>query len=328
MSADVARQRPVRLGVVGVGQMGANHARVASELKGAELVAVVDHDRDRAKAAAEGHGARAVELDELADLVDAVCVAVPSVAHADVAGPLLERGLPCLVEKPLATTEREAAQLIDAAQRGRTQVLVGHIERFNPAVRQLAEILDGGHDVRALHARRMSAVSSRIVDVDVVTDLMIHDVDIALSLLGSRPVDVVARAVGRGGVGDDHVTALLTFADGTLATLTASRITQNKVRSLEVTTDERFFTVDYTAQELHIYRQGRVGELPGHSGDGRYVLDVGTERVVVRRTEPLVTELAHFLDVVRGEALPEVTADDALAAMKIVWTIQEQVRAK
>jgi predicted dehydrogenase len=330
LSPEAPRRRadePIRLAVVGVGGMGANHARVLHSLKGAELVAVVDADSERAGQVADRFGARAlIDPSDLVGLVDAATVAVPSVAHATVAAPLLEGGVHCLVEKPLATTESDATAMLAAAQRGGAQLLVGHIERFNPAVQQLKQILDG-HELLAIDARRMSAVSSRITDVDVVTDLMVHDLDIVLDLVGEPVVDVAARGVMRGGApGGDFVTALVTFASGTLSTLTASRVTQNQVRQLQVTTDSRFFTVDYSNQELLIYRQGRIGSLGDAPDDGsRYVLDVGTERVFVRRVEPLVAELAHFVEVASGRAEPLVTAEEALAAMRLVWAIQSQV---
>ena len=318
----------VRVAVVGVGAMGANHARVLSELKGAELVAVVDADAERAGAIASRHDCTALtDVSALAGLVDAATIAVPSTLHTAVAERLLGHGIHCLVEKPLAATRADADRLVEASQ-GSARVLVGHIERFNPAIAQLREILRSGHDLVALEAHRMSAVSSRVTDVDVVTDLMVHDLDIVLDLVQEPVVDVVARGVSvGGGAGHDYVTAVLTFAGGTIATLTASRVTQNQVRTLHVTTEQRYFTVDYPNQELLIYRQGRIGGVGAEQADGsRYVLDVGTERVFVRRREPLVAELAHFVDVAAGRADPLVTAAQGREALALVWAIQEQLQ--
>jgi len=173
----------------------------------------------------------------------------------------------------------------------------------------------------------MSAVSGRISDVDVVADLMVHDIDIVLDLVGERPNDIVARGVQTGEAGADYAVAVLRFPSGALASLTASRVTQNQIRELQVSTRHRLFTVDYPAQELLIYQQGRIGGLLGTAAgaDGRYVLDVNTERVFVRRTEPLVQELAHFVRVVRGEETPRVTGEAALAALEVVWEIQRQI---
>jgi len=317
--------------VVGVGAMGANHARVYSGLKGAELVAVVDADRARADEVAQLYGCLSLaNVGELAGTVDAVSVAVASAAHAEVGCALLDQGIACLIEKPLAPTEVEAAALVEASARSGAPLLVGHIERFNPAVAQLREIVGSGHRLLAVEARRMSAVSGRVTDIDVVTDLMVHDLDIVLDLVGEDVIDVTARGVMQGGApGDDFVTALLTFASGTLAILTASRVTQNQIRQLQVTTDQRFFTADYSNQELLIYRQGRVGGIDDGPADAsRYVLDVGTERVFVRRIEPLVAELQHFLSVARGDEPPLVTGEAALAALRLVWEIRRQVHER
>jgi len=311
--------------------MGANHARVYSGLKGAELVAVVDADRARADEVAQLYGCLSLaNVGELAGTVDAVSVAVASAAHAEVGCALLDQGIACLIEKPLAPTEVEAAALVEASARSGAPLLVGHIERFNPAVAQLREIVGSGHRLLAVEARRMSAVSGRVTDIDVVTDLMVHDLDIVLDLVGEDVIDVTARGVMQGGApGDDFVTALLTFASGTLAILTASRVTQNQIRQLQVTTDQRFFTADYSNQELLIYRQGRVGGIDDGPADAsRYVLDVGTERVFVRRIEPLVAELQHFLSVARGDEPPLVTGEAALAALRLVWEIRRQVHER
>lgn len=324
-----AAGRPlVRVAVVGVGEMGRNHARVYSGLKGAELIGVVDADRARAQAVADANGCEVLgSVDELIGQVDAVSVAVPSALHAPVGTTLLRAGIHCLIEKPLALAEPDCLALSAASDEGGGRLLVGHIERFNPAVAQLRDILADDHAIYAFDARRMSAVSSRVTDIDVTADLMVHDIDIVLSL-AHAPVTEVQAAMAQppGRPAGDHVTAVLCFEGGATATFTASRVTQNKVRELQVTTDRRFFVVDYSSQELHVYRQGRIGPLGADSpDDGRYVLDVGTERVFVRRSEPLAVELAHFLDVARGDAEPQVTAADALAALRIVWEIQRQI---
>lgn len=323
------RDEPVRVGVVGVGSMGANHARVYDTLKGAELVAVVDGDADRAAHVAEVHGGEPLtSIRDLAGRVDAVSVAAPSCLHADLGCELLAMGIDCLIEKPLATSIADGLRLVEAAERHGRKVLVGHIERFNPAVEQLAVILRGESRVLALDTRRMSAVSSRITDVDVVSDLMIHDLDIVLGLTGQPVVEVTARgAAVEGAVGEDYVTALLTFADGSLASLTASRITQNQVRSLEVTTADRLYAVDYSNQSLNIFRQGRIGGIADEQVDpGRYLLDVGTERVFVRRVEPLVAELSHFVEVVRGREPARVDARSAVQVLEVADRIRASVR--
>jgi virulence factor len=291
-------------------------------------VAIVDTDLDKARSVAALYGCRAVaSIDDVVDEIDAASVATPSAAHSELGCALLGHGVAVLVEKPLATTEEGGQALIDAARASAAPLLVGHIERFNPVVAQLSEIVHPDQQVLAVEARRMSAVSGRVVDIDVVTDLMVHDLDIVLDLVRSEVVDVVARGVVHGGAGGkDFATALITFDTGAMAVLTASRITQNRIRQLQVTTDQRFFTVDYPNQELLIYRQGRIGGIGEEPGDAsRYILDIGMERVFVPRTEPLVAELAHFLSTCRGEVEPLVSGDQALAALRLVWEIRRQI---
>ena len=298
--------------------MGRNHARCLAAMKGVDLVAAVDSDVDRCNEVAATFECRPVT--SISDLphVDAAIVAVPSASHAEVGCALMERGVHCLIEKPLALDRTQAKLLVDAADSANVVLQVGHIERFNPAVRQLKELLEG-ELVLVVNARRMSAVSGRVTDIDVVMDLMVHDLDIMLFLMGDGIDSIEARAV-TGPNGPDHVTALLSFQDGRLASLTASRITQNQIRQLEVTTRDRFFTVDYPSQELLICRQGRIDG--SNASEGRYALDVDTKRVFVRRTEPLVAEIQHFVGVVRGLHDNEVDGRAALRALDLVWAIQ------
>lgn len=318
---------PVRVAVIGVGEMGANHARVYQQLKDVELVAVVDADAAKAEETGRRHSCDwHTSPEQLAGSVDACSVAVPSSLHAEVAVPLLRAGIACLVEKPLGVTSEDAAAIMQASEDTGSALLVGHIERFNPAVDQLRQILTS-QEVIAVDARRMSAVSGRINDVDVVADLMVHDIDIVLDLLGELPIDIVARGLRTGDSGTDYAVAVLRFASGALATVTASRVTQNQIRELQVSTRERLFTVDYPAQELLIFQQGRIGGLLGAApgAEGRYVLDVNTERVFVRRTEPLAQELAHFVRVARGKEAARVSGGAALRALEVVWEVQRQI---
>jgi predicted dehydrogenase len=314
---------PLKVAVVGAGQMGSNHLRIYAGLKGVELVGVVDADLDRARDAADRYGCRAfASVDEVAGEIDAASVAVPSSSHAEVAGRLLEQGVHCLVEKPLATTEAECEALIAAAESRGLVLLVGHVERFNPVVTQLHEILHNGV-VHAIDVRRMSTLSGRITDVDVVADLMVHDIDVVLSLMNSDVTDVFAQGVNTNdSTGDDYVTATLGFANGSMATLTASRITHNKIRELNVTADLGFITASYLTQELLIHSQARTSYPLGGPSSPSYILDLAIERVLIRPEEPLVLEIAHFVDAVIGGTEPAVSGRDALRSMKLVWQIQ------
>ena len=315
------RDRPLSVAVVGVGEMGRNHARCLASMKGVDLVAVVDSDEERRNAAAAAFECQPFSSVSQLPQIDAAVVAVPTALHAEVGSALMERGMHCLVEKPLAIDPAQAQILIQAADASNVVLQVGHIERFNPAVRQL-EILLQGEQVLVANARRMSAVSARIGDIDVVMDLMVHDLDVILYLMGNRVENTIAVGID-GSHGFDHVTALISFAGGSMASLTASRITQNQIRKLEVTTKEDFFSVDYSSQELLIFRQGRLDN--DDMAEGRYVLDVDTRRVFVRRTEPLVSELEHFMGAIRGDHENEVDGRQALNALSLVWDIQEKL---
>lgn len=304
--------------------MGSHHLRTYSGLKGVELVGVVDADHERARNAADQYGCRAFNSHEqLVGEAEAVSVAVPSGLHAEVAGYLLENGIHCLVEKPLATTEAECQALIDAAERRDLVLLVGHVERFNPVVDQLRAIAQRS-TIHAIDVRRMSALSSRIDDVDVVADLMIHDIDVVLSLMRSPVADVFAQGVRtHGATGQDYVAVNLAFEDGSMAQLAASRITQNKIRELHVTADLGFIAASYSTQELLIYRQGTASSIESSDGDADYKLELAIERVLIRAQEPLVRELTHFIDAVGSRGAPLVSGHDALEALRIVWSVQE-----
>lgn len=316
----------VRVGVVGAGRMGSNHLRVYSELKGVELVGFLEVDDDRAAEASARFGCRRFrDLDEVAASVDAATVASPSSCHANDGLALLGAGVHCLVEKPLASSEDEARALVKAAAQAGVVLLVGHIERFNPVVATLADLLHG-REVHAVEARRMSAVSARITDVDVVSDLMVHDLDIVQQLAGGEPSTVMANAVRTSGAaGEDYVNALLSFPTGTVAAVAASRITQNKVRQISVTSDVGFVTADYSTQELLVYRQGSISTDSPLRGT-QFRLDLAVERVYVTHGEPLVLELRHFIDAVHGEVAPRVTGEQAIAALRTVARVQHSSR--
>lgn len=314
---------PIRVGVVGAGQMGSHHLRIYEGVKGVELVGVVDAQAPRAHEAAMRYGCRAfTSPEEMAKEIDAASVAVPSSLHADVAGRLLEQGVHCLVEKPLAVTEAECEALIEAAESRGLVLLVGHIERFNPVVRQLGEILRS-NVVHAIDVRRMSALSARITDVDVVADLMIHDIDVVLSLMGTEVTGLSAQGVRcPGSSSHGYVTATLLFESGSMALLTASRITHNKIREINVTTELDFITANYLTQELLIHSQARTSGPSRDGSEPSYVLDLAIERVLIRPEEPLNLEIRHFIDAVAHETPPLVSGQEALNAMRFVWEIQ------
>ncbi len=323
MGQALTGRAPLRVAVIGAGAMGANHARVINQLKGVELAAIVDASADRGRALAETYGCTyAPSIDGLIGTVDAATVATSSTAHAAVAVPLLAAGIPCLVEKPLAMDEAECQAIIAAAAKG--GVAVGHVERFNPAIAKTAEILRG-QTIHAIDGRRLNPGSARILDTDVVVDLMVHDIDVALHLMGGAPTGIVARgiALGKQGVAD-HATALMSFPGGAVTSLTASRITQNKVRELQILCDPGMVTVNYITQELHITRSRGYDRGPGEWPTApTSALDLVIEKIFIRQSEPLAMELGTFFNAVRdGRMDAGVSAADALEALRAAWAIQ------
>ena len=321
--------RPVRVAVIGAGKMGKNHLRVYDMLKDVELVGLYDPDPVAAATLSAQYDCRAFSSpDAVAGEIDAVSICSPSSTHGEVGLRFLNAGIHCLIEKPLATSERDCHALIGAARASGAKLLVGHIERFNPAVQQVAVLLDGSQSIHAIETHRLSSVSKRITDVDVVADLMVHDLDIVNALMGQPVTSLDVAAVNTDdSPGSDHVTALLRFANHTVACVTASRITQNTVRKLSVTTDAGMVEVDYMNQSIDIYRQYAVSVDDNKTSKfGDYTLDTSVERVVVRRTEPLQVELSHFIDMIRTDAKPIVTGEQGLEAMRLVWSIQDAVR--
>lgn len=318
---------PIKVAVIGAGMMGKNHLRTYKNLNGFELVGVYDIFADAAKAAAETFGIKAFSsLDEVAAEVDAVSVVTTSVTHAEVGEFFLNKGIHCLIEKPLAATKEECQRLITAAKKNNVTLLVGHIEQFNPAVEQMHKILNDTSKICSLEARRMSAASGRITDVDVAMDLMIHDAEIILSLVKSPVINISASAVrnAKSPSGKDYITALLEFANGTTATLTASRITQARIRTLTVTTDENFIDMDFINQSIAVHSQGRMH---GVSQDNlpenmRYGLKGSVENLFIMQAQPLNAELNHFANCINGKETPRISGEQALAALEVIWEVQ------
>lgn len=321
---------PLRVAVIGVGNMGRNHLRVYSGLKNVRVVGIYDPDAAvTSLLAGQYRTAASPDLAALCAQVDAVSICSPSSTHAELGLFCLRRGVHCLIEKPLATTEGECVALIEAAEKANLTLLVGHIERFNPAVQQVAAFLQKDVTVHAVDTRRLSSVGKRITDVDVVLDLMVHDLDIVLALMRREVVSVSAAGVKvYNSPGGDYVTSLLRFAGGSVATLTASRVSQNTVRKLSVTTDHGLIEVDYINQSIEVYQQDEVVPNSGRAAAFfDYALDIAMERVLVRRSEPLQLELAHFVDAVRSRTPPAVSGAEALESLRLVWKIHECLRA-
>ncbi|MEB3166027.1 MAG: Gfo/Idh/MocA family oxidoreductase [Cyanobacteriota bacterium] len=315
---------PVRVGVIGIGNMGWHHARVLSLLRDAELVGVADPDETRGRLATDQFGCSwFADYRQMLPEVEAVCIAVPTLLHHRVGMACLQAGVPVLIEKPIAATQEEAAELIQAAEASRVLLQVGHIERFNPAFRELLKVV-AGEEVVVLEARRHSPNPDRANDVSVVLDLMIHDIDLVLELAAS-PVVRLAAAGGRSGDGPiDYVNATLGFANGVVASLTASKMAHRKVRRLYTHCRNSLMETDFLKHNLRIHRRPHTSVSADH-GELVYRNDGFIEEVSTTSIEPLYAELEHFLQCVRGAETPAVDGLQASRALLLADLIEQCV---
>jgi predicted dehydrogenase len=307
----------VDVGVIGVGSMGQNHARIYGELRDAHLVGVADADTERASDIAEKVGTEAFTVDELLGRVDAVSIAVPTQFHAQVVEQCIDAGVHVLVEKPFVTSQERGVELLKRADDEEVLVQVGHIEQFNPAVMELARIVEDLSPI-AIEARRLGPPTDdeRTIDENVVHDLMIHDIDIVRSIVPSQVTEVNAVSTAE----DQHTTAQMKFADGTVANLTASRVTQRKTRDLSITAEDCYIELDYIEQALQIHRQSRP-EYMEDAGNLRYRHEGIIERPMVESGEPLKFELESFVGSVDQNTLPRVSGHDGLRAVELADAI-------
>ena len=295
----------MRFGVIGAGVMGRNHLRTLKAMQDVTLAAVADADAKIGAEAAQEFGCAHLPVDAFIGHVDAAVIAAPTTLHAALAVPLLKAGIHCLVEKPLAATRVDCESIIGAAQAGNAVLQVGHIERFNPAIETLLASKIPTTAMQRIAARRFNPGSARIKDVDVVVDLMVHDIDAVLAL--KREVEVT-KVVARGNA--DECEAMLMFADGAAANLVASRVTTERVRELHVAVPDGVLEVNYLARVVRFKHGDHYHDMPN-----------------VRGGEPLANELADFVKCIREKLTPRVTGADGLAAMDAAWRIQKALAA-
>jgi predicted dehydrogenase len=298
-------EKKIRVAVVGVGDFGRNHARVWREIPEAELVGVVDADAARAAQVAGEFGTRAFTgVNELAGRVDAVCLAVPTVEHARIGCRLLEQGMDLLVEKPMAASLAEADALLAAAERAGRILQIGHLERFNPAVAATEKIV-----TRPLffEVHRLGVFSPRSLDVDVVYDVMIHDLDILLALVGAPVIDL--KAVGIPVLTDkvDIAHSRIEFSTGAVANVTASRVSTERVRKMRFFQEHEYVSLDYTRQDVLRIRVRPGGTEP----------QIEFEKVPTAAEEPLRAELRAFLECVRTRRAPRVDGAAGRRALEL-----------
>ena len=332
-------QRRLRVAVLGVGHLGRLHAKIYADHPGAELVCLVDPNGERARPLAEELGCRALEdASELPSGLDAVSIAVPTVLHARVAVPLLERGIPCLIEKPIAASVAEAETILAAGRRGGAAVAVGHVERFQPGLRKVREM---GLAPRFIECHRLAPFSFRSLDVGVVHDLMIHDLDLVLDLVGSEVESFDAAGGAILTEHEDLASVRLVFANGARANVTASRASMTPMRRFRMFSSAGYVSLDFTKNYGIVIQKGPEWE------KGRAALremdpmmlalqkDWITSKVLqvveldLESSErPLQAELDSFLRSVREGQPPEVSGEDGARALALADRIVAAIRAQ
>jgi predicted dehydrogenase len=307
----------MRVGVVGVGAMGQHHVRVYAEIPGCELVGVHDIDVERGRAIADKFGVGAfAELDALLSEVDAVTVAVPTPDHHDIGLRCLRAGCDALIEKPLAPSLEQADELIAVAREGQRILLVGHVERYNPAVAAMTERVERPGFIEV---DRLGSLVPRSLEIDVVLDLMIHDIDIVHALVDDDVVEIRAVGVPILTEAIDFANARLEFAGGCVANLTASRVSVNRIRKVRVFQAGAYLSVDYSAQTVEHYRLLRTDGKP--SG-------IETDKIDASGEEPLLRQLRDFVDCCESRRAPRSDGASARRALHTALEILAAIEAR
>jgi len=300
-----------RLAVIGAGQFGRNHCRAIHESQRAQLCAVVDSDAARAAEVAALYGAQVLaDARQLAGKVEAAVIAAPTSVHEEIGRGLLESGIDVLVEKPITPDLASAGRLIETAERHGRILQVGHLERFNPAVLELERRLTLP---LFFEIHRMNLFSPRGLDVDVVLDLMIHDVDIVLALTGAEPLEIRAAGISILSPKVDIANVRLQFPNGCVANLTASRISTERVRKLRLFQPHQYLSLDYGRQDLAVFSVGEDGK-------------IGFEQAPVTKAEPLKLQLEAFLDSVETRNSPKTSGHAARQTLGAALAILDKIK--
>ena len=301
---------PIKVGVIGTGYLGRHHARIYSEIEGAELVALIDTDLEKAKKLADEYNCKAYsDYRDIIDRLDAVSIVTPTIYHHKIALDCLKAGKDLLVEKPITVTVSEADELISEAEKRKLILQVGHLERYNPAVLAVSGMIK---KPRFLEAERLSPFLGRGVDVDITLDLMIHDIDIILSFVPSPVIDI--KATGASVLTDtiDVAKAWLEFGNGCAALLTASRLSPEKQRRLKIYQQDSYLSVDYQSCEVRSYFK-KTG-------------DIAFDVIQPEKKEPLKEELIDFVNCIKQRNKPKVCGKEGRNALKIALDITEKIK--
>ncbi len=317
----------IKIGIIGVGRMGTYHANVLTSLNNnVEFVGVHDIDSERSSSIAETYNTRAFDsIEGLLEKSQGVCIAVPTHLHYEIAKQALTQGVHTLVEKPVACNVEEAQDLVKTATDRGLIFQVGHIERFKGAVLELRNIVENPYLVEA---RRLSPWINKEWDTGVVLDLMIHDIDIVLSLIKSEVlhVDAVGKIVKSSY--EDIASAVLQFENGAIANITSSRLSETRVRTMSISQKSAFVNLNFETQDINIYRGSSAKFFVVSQREIDYKQEFFVERVLVQKENALKEELQHFADCIVGRAAPIVSGDDDIKTLRITLEIVDKIYGK
>ena len=316
--------KAVRIGIIGVGTMGERHCRVCANLPHVELVGVADMSEERGCRVADRYETTYFpDYRALLPQLDAVTIAASTPVHYTLTAECLERGLHVMVEKPIAETIEQARQLVQMADERGLVLQVGHIERFNPAFVELKHVIEGMTLV-GINMRRLSPFDTSNTDVDVIRDLMIHDLDLAVNAVGLdiEAISAWGRSINTGTI--DHAVATLSFKDGPIVTLFASRVTEQKVRAIEVIAEGAYIEADLLNKSVLVHRRTFPQYLDNHNIT-KYRQESVIERIHVPMFEPLMLELRHFVDCARESCPSQVPGSDGLRALQLAEAVASKI---
>jgi len=298
----------IKVGIIGVGYLGTQHARILSYLEEVELKGVADIDLQKAMVIGNRHGVRYYEnFENMLDEIDAAIVATPTSKHFPIAMKLLKSKKSVLVEKPITETVEHAKQLVDTAKKNNAVLQVGHLERFNPAVEAIESLIS---DPRFIEVQRLGSFSARSLDIDVILDLMIHDLDIILALIKDEIKVIRSSGIHVLSEKTDIANARIEFSNGCVATLTASRVHQGKVRKLRIFEPTVYYSIDYIDQEVKVF------PLNGSQSDVR--------NLKIKKEEPLKKELQNFFRCIRDGKPRKVTGEEGLHALELAYRVLKE----
>ena len=307
----------LRVGVVGVGYLGRFHTLIYSRMDNVELVGVSDSDLQQAEQVAAEAGTRVLSIEDMLDQVDAVSIVVPTTLHLEIARPFLQKGVHMLLEKPISSTVEEGREIVDLAKESGATLQIGHLERYNAGIMALAEHIE---QPRFIDAQRMGGFKARATDVDVISDLMIHDIDIIMSLIDSEITSISASGTA---VLTDHLdiaNARLEFANGAAANVTASRISKEDSRRIRVFEPKHYLSLDFIGQRLE-----RATAVPSKESEWDEIV---SDVVDIDPVMPLDEELASFVDAIIYNKTPLVDGETGLKALDVALQIKQKIESE